>query len=91
MIKNFKNKGLKQLFTKGKSRYIGAEFTEMCTEVLNALDVAEKPVEMDLPGYDFHELKGSRKGTYAVHVNGNMCITFSWDDGAVNIDFEDYH
>lgn len=91
MIKKFKHKGLKQLFIKGKTRYIGAEFIEICTEILTALDVVEHPTEMNLPGYDFHELKGNRKGTYSVHVNGNMCITFSWESGPTNVDFGDYH
>jgi toxin HigB-1 len=91
VIKKFKHKGLKQLFTKGKTRYLGAEFIEGCVEILSALEIAEDPTEMNLPGFDFHELKGDRKGTYSVHVNGNMCITFSWDEGATNVNFEDYH
>ena len=41
---------------------------------------------------DFHQLKGKRKGTYAMSVSGNYRITFRWDDGdVVDVDFEDYH
>lgn len=41
---------------------------------------------------DFHELKGSRKGIYSIHVTGNYCITFKWDgEHAYDLDFEDYH
>ena len=47
---------------------------------------------MILPGYDFHPLKGDRKGTYAVSVSGNWRITFQFADGdATDVDLEDYH
>ncbi|TCS59967.1 RelE-like HigB toxin of type II HigAB toxin-antitoxin system [Varunaivibrio sulfuroxidans] len=41
---------------------------------------------------DFHPLKGGRRGEYAMHVNGNWCITFTFDGRNVEIlDLEDYH
>ena len=45
-----------------------------------------------MPGFDFHSLKGDRKDTYSVHVNGPWCITFAFADGdAKDVDFEQYH
>jgi proteic killer suppression protein len=35
---------------------------------------------LDIPGFDFHELKGDRKGTFAVKVTANWRVTFRWDD-----------
>lgn len=47
---------------------------------------------MNLPGWGFHELKGNRKGTYAVSVSGNLRLTFRFDGShAVDVDLEDYH
>ena len=47
---------------------------------------------MNLPGFDFHQLKGRRKGTYAVSVSGNWRLTFRFDgEHAVDVDLEDYH
>lgn len=47
---------------------------------------------MILPGFDFHSLKGNRKGTYAVSVSGNWRIAFRFDGAhAVDVDLEDYH
>ncbi len=46
---------------------------------------------MNLPGFDFHELKGDRKGTVSMHMNGPYTITFGWDEGAILVDFENYH
>jgi len=60
--------------------------------MLDRLDAATKPEDMNLPGYKFHPLKGDRKGTYAVSVSGNWRLTFGFDgQDAVNVNLEDYH
>jgi proteic killer suppression protein len=47
---------------------------------------------MNLPGYKFHQLKGSRKYEVAVSVTGNWRITFEFEgDDATNVNLEDYH
>jgi toxin HigB-1 len=47
---------------------------------------------MNLPGFDFHALKGFVPTRYKVHVNGPWCITFEFDSGdALRVDFEQYH
>jgi len=48
--------------------------------------------DLDLPGYQFHSLKGDRKGSYAVSVSGNWRITFRFEAGdASDVNLEDYH
>jgi proteic killer suppression protein len=47
---------------------------------------------MNLPGYKFHELKGKRKGVYAVSVSGNWRVSFEFKDSdVINVNLEDYH
>ena len=47
---------------------------------------------MDLPGFDFHMLRGFKPPRFSVHVNGPWCITFEFEKGdAYNLDFEQYH
>lgn len=47
---------------------------------------------MDLPGFDFHALKGHEPRRYSVHVNGPWCITFEFEvDEARRVDLEQYH
>lgn len=47
---------------------------------------------MNLPGLGLHELKGDRKGTWAVKVSGNWRITFEFvAKDADGVDYEDYH
>ncbi len=59
--------------------------------VLDQLNAATKPEDLNLPGNDFHALHGKPR-RYSVHVNGNYCITFEWKNGKpTGVDFEDYH
>ena len=47
---------------------------------------------MNYPGSGFHPLHGKHAGRYAVDLTGNWRVTFGWDDdGAVDVDIEDYH
>jgi len=58
------------------------------------LDLVDSAAALDdLKGVsDFHGLKGDRAGEYALHVNGNWCVTFTFDQGDANhLNFEDYH
>jgi proteic killer suppression protein len=56
------------------------------------LNVAAPLGEIDLPGFDFHALKGQRPERYTIHVNGPWCITFEFDGKDVHaVDLEQYH
>jgi toxin HigB-1 len=59
--------------------------------VLQALNVATMPEEMNLAGYRFHSLHGTPQ-RWSVRITGNYRITFAWTGkNAEDIDFEDYH
>jgi proteic killer suppression protein len=92
MIRTFSHKGLEQLFEIGKSRRISADLHRRLIRQLDVLNRAASPQDMDLPGYRLHELKGGRKGTWSVTVNGNWRLTFTFTGGnASDVDLEDYH
>lgn len=60
--------------------------------ILDLLDAAVRPEDLDLPGFGFHRLAGQSKGRFAVSVSANWRITFGWDDqDSIEVDFEDYH
>ncbi len=90
MIKSFAHKGLKELQAEGKSRRIPADFSRRCVLLLSALEAAKTPEEMNVSGYRFHSLHGNPK-RYSVRVNRNWRVTCGWDNGAVDVDLEDYH
>ena len=90
MILGFRHKGLHRFFSKGDYRGIPAQHAARIERLLDRLDAAAKPDDMDLPGYRFHPLKGDRKGTYAVSGNWRLTFRFVGED-ANDIDLEDYH
>lgn len=91
MIKSFRHKGLRQFFMVGRSSRIGADLQSRALRRLDALDAARAPEQLNVPGFDFHALKGKPK-RYSVHVNGPWCITFEWNEGdADRVDLEQYH
>jgi proteic killer suppression protein len=92
MIRNIRHRGLLRFFSKGDYRGIPAAHAARIERLLDRLDAAASPQDMDLPGYRFHALKGDRKGEYAVSVSGNWRITFAFaGEDAVDVNLEDYH
>lgn len=92
MIRSFRHKGLEAFFTKDDTRKVPADRLARITRLLDRLEASKMPQDMNLPGFDFHPLKGSRKGTYAVSVSGNWRLTFRFDgEHACDVDLEDYH
>ncbi|MHC4913009.1 MAG: type II toxin-antitoxin system RelE/ParE family toxin [Planctomycetota bacterium] len=83
MIKKFKHKGLRKLFESGVASGIQAEHATRLRQILALLETADSIGDMDLPGLNLHELKGQRKGTYAVKVSGNWRVTFKVIDGDI--------
>jgi proteic killer suppression protein len=92
MIQNFRHKGLHRFFAGHDYRGVPAQHAARIERLLDRLDAAVKPEDMDLPGYRFHPLKGNRQGDYAVSVSGNWRLTFRFDgEDAMDVDLEDYH
>jgi proteic killer suppression protein len=91
MIGGFRHKGLEELHFTGKTRRIGAEYVRKCARILQLLEVAAQPADMNIAGFRFHSLRGSPQ-RWTVRVTGNYRITFGWSgEDALDIDFEDYH
>lgn len=92
MIRKFRHRGLDQFFRHGDHRGIPAKSADRIERMLDRLDVAIVPGDMNLPGYRFHRLKGDRADTYSVAVTGNLRLTFRFEgEDAVDVDLEDYH
>ena len=49
-------------------------------------------MDMNLPGWNLHPLKGDLTEKWAVNVNGNWRLIFKFENGdAFGIDYDDYH
>jgi proteic killer suppression protein len=93
MIRNFKHKGLRALYTKGTTRGIQPSQAQRIVRILTALKRARSPEYMDLPGFFLHLLEPKSAGRWAVRVSGNWRIVFAFDDGGdvIDVDLVDYH
>ena len=92
MIKSFRHKGLLRFFEKGSKSGIQAQHERRLRLMLSRLDDATKAADMDAPGWKLHALKGDLKGHWAVWVDGNRRLTFTFDSNdAVLVDYQDYH
>jgi len=92
VIRTFKNKGIKELFETGKSRKVRSDLQARALMILDVLDQADNTAELNVPGFDFHGLRGCKPKRYSIHINGPWCITFEFTNGeARRVNLEQYH
>lgn len=88
---SFRHNGLEELYLTGETRRIGADHVRKCVRILQLLEVAGRPEDMNVAGFRFHHLHGKPQ-RWSVRVTGNYRVTFGWSgENALDVDFEDYH
>lgn len=91
MIRSFRRRGLARLWNKGDARGVRADLLDRVRLRLTALNAAQNPGDLGMPGWGLHQLHGKPE-RYAISVNGPWRITFEWEDGdALRVDLEQYH
>lgn len=89
MIKTFRHKGLQEFFETGRKAGIQPYHAPKLGRQLVRLDVAQSPVDMNVPGWRLHQLS---TGHWSVWVNGNWRMTFIFEgENAALVDYQDYH
>jgi toxin HigB-1 len=92
MIRSFRHKGIERFFATGTKAGIQPKHAAKLNGQLAALNVAAKPEQMNIPGWQWHRLTGELAGHWAVSVNGSWRLTFTFDgDDAILVDYQDYH
>lgn len=92
MIKSFAHKGLEQFFLTGNTSGIQFAHRKKLKLVLDLLDAALSPEDVNFPGSGLHKLLGDKQGLWSVKISGNWRVTFSMTDGDVYIvNYLDYH
>ena len=92
MIKTFAHKGLEAFFRTGTIKGIQAKHASKLQDILDLLDAAQNPQDMNFPGSALHPLKGSLANHWAVKVSGNWRVTFRFEGSDVYvINYIDYH
>jgi toxin HigB-1 len=92
MIRSFANAATRRFYERGKSSFLGLD-VGYAQELLATLDEALGLHEISpLKSVGLHKLKGSRKGLWAITVNGPWRICFRFEDGeALDVEIVDYH
>jgi len=92
VIRSIRSKPLRLFWTQNDAKGLRPDWVERIRLILSRLDAATDPREMNVPGFNFHALKGSKADRFAVLVSRNWRVTFAWDgEDAIDVDLEDYH
>ena len=91
MIQSFADDITEQLANGKAVRKIPADLQRQALKRLSFLKLAKRLADLYIPPSNhFHALGG--KGRYAIRVNMQWRITFTWTDaGPADVLFEDYH
>jgi len=92
VITSWKSRKLQKFFEKGIHKGIDRTCINKLLYLLVELGEAQKPSDLNKAGYDFHPLKGDKKGFYSLKVTANYRLTFSFKgENVILVDYEDYH
>jgi len=92
MIKSFKHRGLEKFFKRGVTKSLQPNHVKKINLILGILNAATTIKDCDFPGSDLHSINPKKDKIWSIHVNGNWCITFKFEEGDVYIvDYLDYH
>ncbi len=92
MVLGFRHKGLERLFTKNEATGVQSRQAPRLLRLLDLLDTAVAPADLEAPGLGLHPLKGEMRGRWAVKVSGNWRLTFRFEgEDVTDVDLEDYH
>jgi proteic killer suppression protein len=92
MILSFRNRALERFWERSDARGLNSQHVRKIELILNMLDRAVRPEDMNLTRLKFHKLTGERPPRWSVWVNGNWRVTFAFEGkDAVAVDYEDYH
>jgi toxin HigB-1 len=94
MIASFRSKALERFWWKDETHRVDPKHVRKLTLLLDVLEQARSPEEMDRAGFHFHALSGDLAGRFSLRVDKNWRLTFGWEDpagNAIDVDYEDYH
>ena len=92
VIRTFRHRGLKRLYERGDPSKLRADQAERIALALADIDDARRPLDLDLPRYRLHRLKGDRKGFWSIWISANWRIIFRFEGGdAYDAGLVDYH
>jgi toxin HigB-1 len=93
MIKTFADKHTHDLFVTGKSKKFQSDILKRALRRLEYIDLATCLDDLKVPPSNrLHALKDDRAGQFAISINNQWRICFTFIDGeAYDVEITDYH
>jgi len=90
VILSFRHKGLRRFWEDDVTSGLHGS-VDRISRILDFLDTAKSPEDMNITGFHFHRLAG-KPVRYSIRVTANWRLTFEWEaQGPARVDLEDYH
>ena len=84
--------GLRRIYERDDAHGVNLNHVLRIRRILAELDDAQKPQDLDWPGFRLHPLTGDLRGFWSVRVSGNWRIVFRFvDKEPVDVNLVDYH
>lgn len=93
-MSEFSHKGYEQLIVEGSTKGINPDHADRLRMIHSSIFSARNPTNKSEypPKLKFHELKGDRKGEYALTINGAWRVVFTMDGTTpCRLNIENYH
>jgi proteic killer suppression protein len=93
MIKSFKDKETKKVYSREGSRKLPIDIQQVALRKLRMINNAKNLNDLRIPPANkLEKLKGTREGQDSVRINDQWRVCFKWKDGdAQEIEITDYH
>lgn len=93
MIKSFRDKETRKIFSRVPSRKLPVDIQQVALRKLRLLSNAKDLQDLKIPpGNRLEKLKGNREGQHSIRINEQWRICFVWKDGNVyEVEITDYH
>ena len=92
MIRRIRSRALRALYANSDASRVDPRHLTRLRLILDALDRARRPSDMNIAGLGFHALSARLAGHYVVRVSGNWRVTFRFETNeATDVDYVDYH
>lgn len=92
MIRSFKCSETEKVFRGEVSRVLPPEIQSVARRKLRQLDEATRLEDLrHPPGNRLHDLSRDRVGQWAIRINDQWRVCFTWDHDAFDVEITDYH
>jgi toxin HigB-1 len=93
VIKSFKDRETRQIFTRQRSRRLPPDIQQVALRKLRMLNNAHALNDLQVPPANrLEKLEGDRAGQYSIRINDRWRVCFAWRDGdAYDVEIIDYH